>query len=414
MGTQGKEVDCRQLRYTGCKEQYNGVRSVIGGLTGSQLGTFQIIAEIGRGAMGTVYRAFDPRLRREVAIKVLRPELTSDHEVVSRFQREAVTAANLGHPNIVVVHDVGVVAGYQYIVMELLRGSTLKRDIQERGVLSLTRGTHILEQLASALDYAHEQELVHRDVKSSNVIVGHNDHATLTDFGLVKALRGHRGPITQAGTATGTVSYMAPEQIMGEPVTGRADIYALGVLAFEMLTGRLPFQNDSLHQIIMDIVHTAPPSPLAFNPALDNSVEVVLRRALAKDPAMRFSSADELAQALVRLRAAIGLQLVTGQGQRIALRPIGTSLGRELDNDIVIREVEISRYHARIYCEAASWLVVDLGSTNGTCLNGRRLDPHVTYSLTTGDTLKLGFSSVFQVVETDARSMSGTRTTDLR
>jgi serine/threonine protein kinase len=383
-------------------------------LTGKQLGNYQIIAEIGRGAMGTVYRAYDPRLQREVAIKILRPGLTNDPNVVQRFQREAVTAANLRHPNIVIVHDVGTAEGYQYIVMELLRGHTLTREIGERGALALHRATHMLDQLASALDYAHQQGLVHRDVKSSNVIVGHNDDVTLTDFGLVKALEGPGRTLTQAGAALGTLNYMAPEQVAGEPVDRRVDIYALGVLAFEMFTGTLPFQRESPYQTIADIMHAPPPSPLQLNPALDRGVEAVLQRALAKDPAQRFSTASQLTQALHRLRAASGLQLVSSGGQHVPLRAAGTSLGRGPDNDVVIRDNEVSRYHARIYCEAASWFVMDLGSTNSTFVNERQLTPHVACPLAAGDTLRLGHTTVFRVVAADVTQRDESKTTNLR
>lgn len=384
-------------------------------LTGKQLGSYQIIAEIGHGGMGTVYRAYDPRLQREVAIKVLRPELTSDPQVVQRFQREAVTAANLRHPNIVVVHDVGTAEGFQYIVMELLLGRTLTREVREHGAIALHRATHLLSQLASALDYAHQRGLIHRDVKSSNVIVRHDDHVTLTDFGLVKALQSHGGGgVTQAGMALGTLNYMSPEQVAGAPVDHRVDTYALGVLAFEMLTGQLPFESESPYQTITAIMQTPPPSLLHLNPRLDPGVEVVLQQALAKRPEERFQTSGELAQALHRLRAASGLQLVSSGGQSISLRAAGTSLGRVPDNDIVVRDTDVSRYHARIYCEAAGWFVMDLGSTNGSFVNERKLTPRVAYPLAPGDTLRLGHTTAFQVVATSAAPMEGARTTNLR
>jgi serine/threonine protein kinase len=389
-------------------------KNVYTDLTGKQLGNYQIIAEIGHGGMGTVYRAYDPRLQREVAIKVLRPELTSENEVVQRFQREAVTAANLRHPSIVVVHDVGTAEGYQYIVMELLLGRTLTHEVQEHGAIPLHRATHLLGQLASALDYAHQRGLIHRDVKSSNVIVGRDDHVTLTDFGLVKALEGQTGGgLTQAGMALGTLNYMSPEQVAGTPIDRRADIYALGVLAFEMLTGKLPFESESPYQTITAIMQTPPPSLLRLNPMLDAGVEAVLHRALAKRPEERFQTAGELAQALRRLRAPAGLQLVSSGGQNIPLRAAGTSLGRVPDNDIALRDNEVSRYHARIYCEAAGWFITDLGSTNGTFVNERRLTPRAAYPLAPGDTLRLGSTTVFQVVEAGASPMAEAKTTSL-
>ena len=383
------------------------------GLIGKPLGDYQIIAEIGRGGMGTVYRAHDPRLQREVAIKVLQPALTSNREVVTRFRREAVAMANLKHPNIVIVHDVGTAGGHLFIVMELVPGNTLRREIQEQGALELRHATHMLAQLASALDHVHEHGLVHRDVKSSNVIVGDDDHVTLMDFGLVKALQGQEA-LTQAGKTAGTLNYMAPEQIAGEPVDCSADIYALGVLAFEMLTGELPFESQSPHQVIVDIMHSPPPSPLQLNPALDAGVERIVKRALAKEQAERYPTAGDLVEALYRLRAASGLQLVSSGGQSIPLSTAGTSLGRDPDNNIVIREIEISRYHARIYAEVATWFVMDLGSTNGTCLNEHQLKPHVPYPLETNDVLRLGYTTAFRVVPADAGPAEEGKTTGLK
>lgn len=387
---------------------------MVADLSGAHFGNYTVIAEVGRGAMGTVYRAYDPRLRREVAIKVLATDLGADEEAVKRFRREAVTVANLRHPNIVVVHDVGAVDNHQYIVMELLQGNTLRQEVERHGAFPLSRATHMLTQLADALDYAHAHNLVHRDVKSSNVIVGQNDHVTLTDFGLVKALQGQQESITGAGTTTGTLNYMAPEQIAGDTVDNRADIYALGVLAFEMLAGRLPFEGPSPHQVIMDIMHAPPPSLQRLNPDLTPGVDAILRRSLAKDPSDRFPKAHELAQALCRLRAAIGLQLVDSAGQRFPLSTTGTALGRGPDNDIVIQEIEVSRYHANVYCEAATWFVMDLGSTNGTCLNEIQLKPHTAYPLSSNDTLRLGYTTAFRVVASDTDPMPGVKTTSLR
>ena len=362
--------------------------------------------------MGTVYRAYDPRLQREVAIKLLRPELTTEPRVVRLFHREAVAAASLRHPNIVIVHDVGASDGCQYIVVELVPGCTLSREIQRQGPLTLHRAVRLLSQLASALDHAHQHGLVHRDVKSTNVIVGDNDHTTLTDFGLAKILRGQGGAITQPGLAIGTLNYMAPEQVVGSTVDHRVDVYALGVLAFEMLTGRLPFENESHYQTITAIIHTPPPSPLQYNPSLSPTVEPVLQRALAKDADSRFSSAGEMALTLRRIRATGGLQLQDSGGECFPLRAAGTSLGRGSDNDIVVRKREISRYHARIHCQAASWLVVDLGSTNGTFVNERRLASQVAHPLMSGDKLRLGRDITFSVAVagTVQRSEAGTST----
>jgi serine/threonine protein kinase len=188
----------------------------------------------------------------------------------------------------------------------------------------------------------------------------------------------------------------------------------MGVLAFEMLSGQLPFEGPSTHQVIYDIMHTPPPSPVSLNPSLDAGINSILQQALAKDPAARFRTAGELAQALYRLRATCGLQLVNSAGESFPLSTAGTSLGRDPDNDIVFEEIEVSRYHARIYCEAATWFVMDLGSTNGTCLNELQLKPNVAYPVSANDTLRLGYTIAFRVVASDKSSTTETKTTNIK
>ncbi len=203
---------------------------------GGRLGKYQILGEIGRGGMAIVYKAFDPGLQRYVALKVLSPRLASEENVMRRFEREATTAANLKHPNIVMIYDVSSADGYHFIVMELLEGRTLREEIRATGALPPARVAPIVAQLASALDYAHQQGLVHRDVKPSNIVLGAGDHSTLTDFGLVRAMRASR--LTEAGSALGTLDYMPPEQLSGDDVDWRSDVYSLGVVVYESLTGQ--------------------------------------------------------------------------------------------------------------------------------------------------------------------------------
>ena len=210
---------------------------------GFQLDQKHIIqAEIGRGGMGIVYRGYDTRLQRPVAIKVLAPHLSQDPEAVARFRQEAVAAANLQHPNIVTIHNVGEENGYYFIIMELLEGVSLDKWLAEHAPLPLPQASQLLKQLAAALDYAHQHHIVHRDVKPANVTLAANGHATLMDFGLVRAANPGDG---SSGGGGGTPSYMAPEQIMGGAVDARADIYALGVVAYEMVTGQRPFVRDT-------------------------------------------------------------------------------------------------------------------------------------------------------------------------
>ena len=262
---------------------------------GKTIGAYEIIAEVGRGGMAVVYKAYQRALDRYVAIKVLPPQFTFDPEFIRRFALEARAAAKLKHPNIVTIYDVGEQNGLHYIVQEFVEGITLADLIRREGALPPTRAVHIITQVASALDYAHTLGFVHRDVKPSNIMIGANDHATLTDFGIAKAAEGTR--VTKSGVMVGTPEYMAPEQIRGQGVDGRVDVYALGVVGYEMLAGRVPFQGDTA-RVLYGQVHEAPPPLRSLNPRVPPGVEVALGMALAKEPAQRYVRAGEFANAL--------------------------------------------------------------------------------------------------------------------
>ena len=270
-------------------------------LVGKTIGSYQIISEIGRGGMAMVYKAYHPTLERYVALKVLPPQFAFDTDFVKRFLLEARAAARLKHPNIVTIYDVGEQNGLYYIVMELVEGGSLAQLIQREGQLAPARAANILAQVASALDYAHALGFVHRDVKPSNILIGANDHATLTDFGIVKAAEGTR--VTRTGTMMGTPEYMSPEQIRGQPVDGRADIYALGIVCYEMLAGRVPFAGDTA-RVLYGQVHETPP-PLAINSRALRTVEQALAGALAKDPHQRYARASDFSNALNRVASGI-------------------------------------------------------------------------------------------------------------
>jgi serine/threonine-protein kinase len=377
-------------------------------LSGQNLGKYQVIDEIGRGGMGTVYRAYDVDLRRHVALKILLPHLVNDGRFLERFRREAVTVANLKHPNIVTVHDANMTAGHYYIVMEMLEGRTLREELERLGTLPLPRATHLIKQLAAALDYAHGFGVIHRDVKASNIVLDEQDHVTLTDFGLVKLSQ--EVGITQAGHAVGTLKYMAPEQITGETIDHRADIYALGVVIYEIFTGRLPYPDNTPHELIQGILFTPPMPVSGVNPGLPVEIDEILSRALAKNPTDRFDTAGAIATALEQLRPAIGLKLIGPDGREIPLRGLMISLGRNRDNHIVLNSSQISRYHAVIRSEASAWFITDQGSTNGTYINEQRLAARVPHPLRPGDNLRLGNKLTLRVKESEMAPYHRTET----
>jgi len=261
------------------------------------LGKYRLEQEIGRGAMAVVYRATDTALNRQVALKVLPTYFSHDPEFVRRFQREARVAAGLSHPGIVQIYDVGEAPdGTLYIAMQEA-GETLKRLLQREGPLPLERALAIAEQVAAALDYAHRRGVIHRDVKAGNILLGPNAQAILTDFGIARV--GQESGITAPGFALGTPEYLAPEQAeAGKPVDYRADLYALGVVLFEMLTGRVPFSADRPEAVLHAHIFTPPPSPSRLNPAIPEAVSQVLLKALAKDPNERYQSGAALVAAL--------------------------------------------------------------------------------------------------------------------
>jgi formylglycine-generating enzyme required for sulfatase activity len=259
------------------------------------LGKYEILEEIGRGGFAVVYKARDTTLDRFVALKVLHPQLTVDPKFVQRFQQEARTAAGFQHPHIVTIHAVGEEAGQHYLAMALLPGRTLDRQLAG-GRLPVERAVSIVEQIGRALDAIHEKGLVHRDVKPGNVMVDESGQATLLDFGIVRAAEGTRLTTTMA--VLGTPEYMSPELAEGEEPDARSDIYSLGVVAYQMLTGQAPFSAPSPLAVLRFQADKAPPSPRALSPGLSVEVEQVLLKALAKRREERYQSAGELAMAL--------------------------------------------------------------------------------------------------------------------
>jgi len=269
-------------------------------LVGTTLGKYEIIELIGEGGMANVYRAWQPALQRYVALKVLAPHLSGDASFLARFHQEAVSAANLKHSNIVIIHDVGDQDGHHYIAMEFIEGGSLEDRIRSQGALPLEQVVDIIGQVGQALDYAHQRGFIHRDIKPANVLIEPEGRAVLTDFGIAKAASdsGVTAPLTKAGSIFGTPHYMSPEQIKEDPVDHRSDLYSLGIVCYEMLAGQVPFDGTTTHSILYAQAHNPPPPLKDANPNVPPAVEAVVNRMLAKLPDARYSSAGEFATAL--------------------------------------------------------------------------------------------------------------------
>ncbi len=262
---------------------------------GRTLGQYTLEAPLGKGGMASVYRAYQASVDRYVAIKVMTPEIANDPGFVERFQREARIIGRLEHPHILPVIDFGESDGTYYIVMRYMDGGSLDDRMRQRR-LQPEEVAHYLDQIASALDYAHQKGVVHRDLKPNNVLLDRANNCYLTDFGIARIEGGDQRKLTATGSVMGTPAYMSPEQAMGRPVDGRSDIYTLGVMLYEMVTGKLPFMADTSAALIFHHVYEMPPSPRQFNPNLPESVEPVFMRVLAKAPDMRYGTAEELAR----------------------------------------------------------------------------------------------------------------------
>ncbi|MEC4890045.1 MAG: serine/threonine-protein kinase [Nitrospira sp.] len=263
------------------------------------LGRYKVLKELGRGAMGVVYLGKDPTIQRFVAIKTMRLDETDDaekqQEVTLRFFREAESTGRLSHPNIVTIYDAGEEANLGYIAMEMLQGNTLKDWSRKPNLLPLDKLIPILATVAEALDYAHQQGVVHRDIKPANIMVTKDQIVKVMDFGIAKMASSSK---TQADVVLGTPTYMSPEQIAGKKVDGRSDIFSLGVVLYELLSGKPPFTADNLSALLFAIAHHPYPSIHTIRPDLPPAMLEVLNCALQKDPALRFRRAGEFSQAI--------------------------------------------------------------------------------------------------------------------
>jgi len=265
----------------------------------TEFGKYTIIEQIGQGGFGTVYKARDTTLERTVALKVLHPALINDPVFVERFQAEARMAAQLEHPNIVRVYEVGEHEGRHYLAMEYVEGQSLAQLLEAQGRLTPQQALKVVRDVASGLEAAHRKQLIHRDIKPSNILIRSDGTALVTDFGLAKAAEASlAASLTTSSQVLGTLRYMAPEQAEQKPVNHLADIYAFGVVLYEMLAGRPPFIGDTAIQLIRAHADKRPPPPSEFNKAITPAVESVVLRALAKKPEERYPTAGKMTRAL--------------------------------------------------------------------------------------------------------------------
>jgi len=262
-------------------------------MEGHQLGgRYQLLERIGGGGMAIVYKAKDLVLHRQVAVKLLRPQFGTDEDFVQRFRREAQAVASLSHPNIVSVYDVGQEDETYYMVMEYIEGCTLKEIINAQGALPTPEAVRIATHICDALEHAHQNQIIHRDIKPHNILISKNGWVKVTDFGIARAVTS--ATITQTGSVLGSVHYFSPEQARGGVTGEKSDIYSLGIVLYEMLTGELPFSGDSPISIALMHLQEPLPEPRSINPDIPQSLENVVLKALVKDPFLRYGSAREM------------------------------------------------------------------------------------------------------------------------
>ncbi|MFQ5613747.1 MAG: protein kinase [Anaerolineae bacterium] len=382
-------------------------------LIGQTLGQYQIVEAIGSGGMATVYKAYQPGLDRHVAVKVLPAQHALTPGFKERFIREARAVAQLSHPNILPIYDVGFEGDLSYFVMKYVEGHTL-RQLMGRP-MPLVKVSRFIEQAARALDHAHARGILHRDVKPGNMLL-EDDWLLLADFGLAKIVGGS-AELTATGAVLGTPTYVSAEQAEGKPVDHRTDIYSLGIVLYEMVTGRAPYDGETPMQIIFKHIYEPLPPPRRRNPDLPEAVEQVIFKAVAKDPAERFNRASELAEALLQAVApalvqpeaagdddrstaiapppegeAMTMRLVGPDGQSYDLTREGLTLGRSTSCDVRIKDLQASRRHASLAFDGQTCIVYDEGSANGTFVNGQRVGPK-GMAFEPGDTLTIGTAS---------------------
>src|SRR5512134_1192904 len=297
-------------------------------------GRYRILRKLGSGGMANVYLAEDEELGRRVAIKILNDRYAGDDLFIERFRREAKSAAGLSHPNIVSIYDRGEAEGTYYIAMEVIECRSLKELIMTRGALPVEAAIGYEKQLLEALRFAHRHGIIHRDVKPHNVLVSADQQVKaneprlkMTDFGIA---RHGASQMTEAGSIMGTAQYLSPEQARGAPVTAASDLYSAGVVLYEMLTGKVPFTGDSAIEIAMKHVNELPAPPSALRPEVSQELDQIVLRALAKDPADRYQTAEEFIEDLERVEAGLPISRATSTAATALLAGVAAGEATEL------------------------------------------------------------------------------------
>lgn len=282
---------------TGNSQQMTGMINISGALENR----FQILQELGRGGMGIVFLALDKQLKENVAIKVLSPFLSNDSESLERMRREVTAARKITHTNVIKIYDIAEANGLHYITMEYFPGENLRQFIMRKGPLSLQEGLQIALQICDGLEAAHTQGIIHRDLKSQNVILNDRGHAKIIDLGLART--NQLDGMTATGLIMGTPEYMSPEQVMGKRTDERSDLYSLGIILYEMFAGRVPFKGDSPISVGFQHVKESLIALKSVQPSVPDQLSSIVDRLLQKDPAHRFQSAQELREALETLHS---------------------------------------------------------------------------------------------------------------
>ncbi|NMC28264.1 MAG: Stk1 family PASTA domain-containing Ser/Thr kinase, partial [Syntrophomonadaceae bacterium] len=283
-------------------------------------GRYELLEIIGEGGMSTVYKARDRVLDRIVAVKILRSEFASDKGFVEKFKSEALAVASFSHPNIVNIYDVGQENDVHYIVMEFVDGKTLKEIIREQAPLSVAQAVNIAVGVCDGVHHAHEKGIIHRDIKPHNILITEQGMVKVADFGIARAIS--TSTITYGKNIVGSVHYFSPEQARGEGINRTTDIYSIGCVLFEMLTGKVPFNADSPITVALRHIHDEPPSPRSINPDIPEELEAIIFKAMAKDPGKRFQSAQEMRNTLL----AVGKE---SQAAPAALKTSGNLPGKK-------------------------------------------------------------------------------------